>query len=140
MVRWWPSRSFDRNGLVKKSSGAAAATSSPNTFIRMVACGQTMAHLPQSMHTSGSQMGISLAIERFSYVAVPVGNVPSTGSALTGSRSPSPAMSVAVTRLTKSGASSGTVISIDRRLVTSAGTSTRCRLASACRWRRSCAR
>ena len=45
---------------------------------------------------------------RFSHRAVPVGNVPSTGSALTGSRSPSPASIRAVTRCTKSGASAGT--------------------------------
>ena len=45
---------------------------------------------------------------RFSYFVVPVGNVPSTGKALTGSRSPSPAISTAVTCLTKSGALSGT--------------------------------
>ena len=57
------------------------------------ACGQTIAHLPQSMQIVGSQIGISWAIARFSYFAVPVGNVPSTGSALTGSRSPSPAIS-----------------------------------------------
>ena len=75
--------------------------------MRIVACGQTIAHRPQSMQMSGSQIGISWAIERFSYLAVPVGNVPSTGSAETGSRSPSPAISSAVTRLTKSGASSG---------------------------------
>ena len=48
----------------------------------MVACGQTIAHLPQSMQMSGSQIGISSAMARFSYRAVPVGNVPSTGSAL----------------------------------------------------------
>ena len=38
---------------------------------------------------------------RFSNRAVSVGNVPSTGSALTGSRSPWPLMSIAVTRSTK---------------------------------------
>jgi hypothetical protein len=43
--------------------------------MRMVVCGQTMAHLPQSMQMSGSQMGISLAMARFSYLAVPVGKV-----------------------------------------------------------------
>ena len=131
MVRWWSARSFERNGFVRKPSGAAAATSPPKTFIRIVAWGQTMAHLPQSMHTSGSQIGISLAIERFSYFVVPVGKVPSTGSALTGRRSPSPLISIVVTRLTKSGASSGTVTAIDRALVAAAGTSTRWRLASA---------
>ena len=74
----------------------------------MAACGQTMAHLPQSMQIDGSQIGISWAMARFSYCVVPVGNVPSTGKALTGSRSPSPAIRTAVTFLTKSGASSGT--------------------------------
>ena len=44
---------------------------------------------------------------RFSYCVVPVGKVPSTGSALTGSWSPSPAIMIAVTRWTKSGAPSG---------------------------------
>ena len=78
------------------------------TFIRIVACGQTIAHLPQSMQIVGSQIGICWAIARFSYFVVPVGNVPSTGRALTGSRSPSPAISRAVTRATKSGTSSGT--------------------------------
>ena len=33
----------------------------------MAACGQTIAHLPQSMHRSGSQIGISAAMVRFSY-------------------------------------------------------------------------
>ena len=41
--------------------------------------------------------------------AVPVGQVPSTGKALTGSRSPLPAIITAVTRWTKSGASSATI-------------------------------
>jgi len=41
---------------------------------------------------------------RFSHLAVPVGQVPSTGNALTGRRSPFPAIITAVTRFTKSGA------------------------------------
>ena len=67
-----------------------------------------MAHLPQSMQIAWSQIGIIWAIARFSYFVVPVGNVPSTGSADTGSRSPSPAISRAVTSRMKSGAVSGT--------------------------------
>jgi hypothetical protein len=59
------------------------------------------------MQMLGSQTGISRASARFSQRAVPVGNVPSTGSALTGNRSPSPASSRPVIRLTKSGAASG---------------------------------
>ena len=35
-------------------------------FMRIVACGHTMAHLPQSMQMSGSQIRISLAIARSS--------------------------------------------------------------------------
>ena len=99
--------------------------------MRMVAWGQTMAHLPQSMQMSGSQIGISVAMARFSYFAVPVGNVPSTGSAETGSRSPSPAMRMEVTRFTKSGAESGTVWTIERVDVTVAGTCTLWRAARA---------
>ena len=43
------------------------------------------------MQIAGSQIGISAAMLRFSSLAVPVGNVPSTGIALTGSKSPRPA-------------------------------------------------
>ena len=46
---------------------------------------------------------------RFSYWVVPLGYVPSTGIALTGSSSPRPAIIVAVTVCTKSGAKSGTI-------------------------------
>ena len=99
--------------------------------MRMVACGHTMAHLPQSMQMSGSQIGISVAMARFSYLAVPVGKVPSTGRADTGRRSPSPAMSSDVTRFTKSGAESGTVWTMERVAVTAAGTCTWCRAARA---------
>ena len=76
--------------------------------MRMAACGQTMAHLPQSMQIDSSQMGICCAMARFSHCVVAVGKVPSTGMALTGSRSPWPAMMRAVTSFTKSGAASGT--------------------------------
>ena len=63
--------------------------------------------------------------------AVPVGQVPSTGNALTGSRSPLPAIITAVTCCTKSGACVGD----DRRprcasTVAVAGTGTSCRCAS----------
>ena len=44
---------------------------------------------------------------RFSHFAVPIGHVPSTGKALTGSRSPLPASITAVTFCTKSGACGG---------------------------------
>src|ERR1035437_1770094 len=77
--------------------------------MRMLACGQTMAHLPQSMQIDWSQTGMVWAMARFSYLVVPDGNVPSAGNALTGSRSPSPAIRTAVTFLTEAGALSGTV-------------------------------
>ena len=67
------------------------------------------------MQIAGSQIGIIWAIARFSYFVVPVGKVPSTGSALTGSRSPSPAISRDVIRATKSGTSSGTGGVVARR-------------------------
>ena len=65
-----------------------------NGFMRIAACGQTSAHRPHWMQMSGSQIGMSWAMLRFSIFAVPVGNVPSTGRALTGSRSPLPASSI----------------------------------------------
>ena len=92
--------------------GARRAPAARRPSCGSTACGQTIAHLPHWMQTCGIPDGICRAMARFSYLVVPVGNVPSAGSALTGSRSPSPAMSSAVTRLTNSGASSGT---IDRR-------------------------
>ncbi len=82
----------------RKPAGAPASPPGSNTFILMAACGQTSAQRAQSMQISGSQIGISAAIERFSQRAVPVGKVPSTGIALTGSRSPSPAIMRAVIR------------------------------------------
>jgi hypothetical protein len=94
--------------LCRKSAGAESIADVGTTFMRMVAWGQTMAHLPQSMQTSGSQIGMVNAMARFSYFVVPLGKVPSTGSALTGSRSPSPAIRREVTRATKSGTSTGT--------------------------------
>src|SRR3972149_2812236 len=67
------------------------------TFSRMTACGQTSTHLPHWMQMSGSHTGISSPMLRFSHCAVPVGYVPSTGIALTGSSSPNPAIIFAVT-------------------------------------------
>ena len=58
--------SLERNDFDRNVSGAPARASGSYTFMRMVACGQTMAHLPQSMQMSGSQIGISWAIARFS--------------------------------------------------------------------------
>ncbi len=105
-----PGTSRLRNDFVFSTSASAAANAPGSyTFMRMAACGQTIAHLPQSMHRSASQIGISVATVRFSTHAVPVGNVPSGGMALTGSRSPSPASMRAVTRCTNSVTSPVTV-------------------------------
>ena len=124
-----PDTSFDRKALDLKPSGAAASSVGSYTFIRIVVCGHTAAQRPQSMQMSGSKMGISCAIERFSYLAVPVGKTPSTGSADTGNRSPSPASSRDVTRFTNSGASSGTRCARRAVAVTVSGTAT-CRSAA----------
>ncbi len=82
------------------------------------------------MQIAGSQTGISAAMFRFSHWAVPVGQVPSTGNALTGSRSPLPASMTAVTRWTKSGAASATIGGIVRVADAAPGTFTSCRCAS----------
>src|SRR5436305_314060 len=88
----------------------------------MVACGQTKAHLLHWMHTFGSQTGTSSAMRRFSHFVVPSGQVPSTGKADTGSRSPLPAIITAVTRRTKSGAPAGTSACLRAVEVASPGT------------------
>ena len=103
-----PGRSRAFHSFERNPSGAPPSASGSNTFILMAACGQTSAHFAQSMQMDGSQIGISWAIERFSYWAVPVGNVPSAGRALTGRSSPTPAIIAPVTSLTKGGAVSGT--------------------------------
>ena len=74
----------------------------------MAAWGQIIAHLLHWMQMAASQTGISRAMLRFSHWVVPVGQVPSTGKAETGSRSPLPAIMTAATFLTNSGASSAT--------------------------------
>ena len=70
----------------------------------MTLCGQTNEQLPHWMQRSGSQTATSSEMLRFSYAVVPLGYVPSTGSALTGSSSPRPAIIAAVTVRTNSGA------------------------------------
>ena len=97
-----PGRCRSRQSFDGKPSGAPSSASGGNTFIRIAACGHTIAHLAQSMQMDGSQIGISSAIERFSQRAVPTGKVPSTGRALTGRVSPRPASIVAVIRATRS--------------------------------------
>ena len=89
--------------------------------MRIAACGQTSEHRPHWMQIFGSQIGISWAMLRFSYFVVAVGNVPSTGMALTGSWSPLPAMIMPGTRWTKSGASPRTAGSRVNLLVTWSG-------------------
>ena len=97
----------------------------------MAACGQTSAHWLHWMQILESQTGISSAMLRFSHFAVAIGQVPSIGNALTGSRSPLPARMTAVTFWTKSGAFSDTSGGRARREVAEAGTLISCRCASA---------
>src|SRR5512146_2016179 len=78
------------------------------TLWRMTACGQTKTHLPHWMHRSDSHTGISRAMLRFSHFVVPVGKVPSTGMAETGTESPSKAIIGPSTSRTNAGASAGT--------------------------------
>src|SRR5512138_2225326 len=103
-----PFTSGDLKSIVRKSFGAPFAASGAKYFGRMAACGQMSAHLLHWMQRLGSQVGISSAMERFSHFEVPVGQVPSSGNAETGRRSPLPASMSAVTRFTKSGAASET--------------------------------
>src|SRR5665647_3843001 len=107
MLSWWSARSRDLKGLLWNPSGAPCSCSLGKILIRSAVCGQVTAHLPQSVHRSGSQIGRSWAIARFSHWDVAVGHVPSAGMALTGSRSPSPRSRRAVTWRTNSGASLG---------------------------------
>jgi len=80
-------------GCDKNPSGASSRKSGENAFMRIAACGQPSVHLPQSMQLSDSQTGSWVARPGFSSAAVPVGKVPPGDIALTGSSSPSPAIS-----------------------------------------------
>ena len=82
------------------------------------------------MHRSGSQAATSSEMLRFSYAVVPLGYVPSAGSALTGRSSPRQAIIAAVTVRTNAGACAGTVGGSSRVAVTRPGSGTRCRPAS----------
>ena len=137
-LRAGPSRSV--HSRCRKLGGASSSALGSTTLSRIAAWGQTSAQRAQSMQISGSQIGISAAMPRFSHCAVPVGNVPSTGRALTGSRSPSPAIIVAVTRRTKSGACVGTRAAGVWSVVGSDGTvigASAARAASTAAWLRS---
>src|SRR5438552_3221355 len=126
-----PGNSFQRAGEVPKPSGGAESSVGSKTFARITACGHTSTHLLHWIHTDGSHSGISTAMLRFSQRVVPLGYVPSTGSALTGSKSPWPAIMGPVTLVTNSGAPSATVWRSSRVLVTMDGTTTSCRCARA---------
>src|SRR5512147_3348178 len=90
----------------------------------MAAWGQTSVHLLHWMQIFGSQTGTSAAMFRFSHRLVPVGHVPSTGKALTGRRSPLPAIITAETRFTNVGAASATMGGRLRVAVAAPGTGT----------------
>ena len=102
-----------------------------NTLVTMAVWGQIIEQRLHCTHRSGSQIGISKAMARFSKRLVPVGQVPSGGNALTGSWSPWPSRMRRVTRCTKSGASAGTVGRAVGGAVAVAGTATSCSSASA---------
>ena len=76
--------------------------------MRIVACGQPSEQSPHCVQIFGSQIGMSWAMLRFSYCVVAVGNVPSTGNALTGRSSPRLAIIMPSTSLTNAGAWAGT--------------------------------
>src|SRR5512141_1548947 len=124
-------KSIPRNVSARKPAGAPSRKAGSYTLARIAAWGQTRTHLLHWMQSDGSHTGISSAMFRFSYLLVPDGHVPSGGKAETGRASPCPAMMVAVTRRTKSGASSGTGKGITFADVTESGTSTRARFSSA---------
>ena len=87
-VNFRPLNSGTRESALLKVAGAPASAAGSYTFARMVACGQMATHFKHWMQIFSSQTGMSSARLRFSYCAVPVGNVPSSGNALTGSSSP----------------------------------------------------
>ncbi len=75
------------------SARAFSASAAVIAFIRMAACGHSIAHLPHWIHLSKSHVATISDIARFSYLAVPTGywpapNSPSTRNLDTGIASP----------------------------------------------------
>src|SRR5664279_223742 len=124
-----PSNSLPLYFMSLNVAGLFSSNLGSDTLARMAACGHTSVHLLHWMQRSVYHTGISIAMLRFSHCAVPVGNVPSTGKALTGSWSPRPAMISAVTSCTNFGASLATMGGILIVLDATAGTLTSIRLA-----------
>ena len=118
------------HGTALKVDGARAISSGEKTFMRIAACGHTSGQIAHCVQIASSQIGISWAMLRFSHCVVPVGKVPSTGIAETGSRSPLPSIIIAVTRWTNSGAARGTIGRRDRTESAWPGTFTSCIAAS----------
>ena len=84
-----PTFNAEAEGVKPEEIVRRAAMYAPGKkFFAPAPCGQISAHLLHWMHSPGSHTGIAAARLRFSQRAVPVGHVPSTGKALTGSRSP----------------------------------------------------
>ena len=104
MVKVWPAKAGSRAGAVRKPSGAAAKRSGAPTLARITAWGHTSTHLPHCTHRSVSHTGTASAMLRFSQRAVPTGQVPSQGRALTGRASPRRSSIGPITSRTKSGA------------------------------------
>ena len=73
--------SLRAHGTALNVAGARFISSGENTAMRIAACGQSSTQIAHWVQTSASQIGISSAMLRFSHCVVPVGNVPSTGSA-----------------------------------------------------------
>src|SRR5574340_54818 len=66
------SNSLQRGFADLNVSGLLFNNEESYTFARITACGHTSTHFPHCMHSSSSHTGISLAIFRFSHIAVPV--------------------------------------------------------------------
>ena len=119
-----PSKFFHLASAALKVSGASARSSGSYILARIAAWGQTREHLPHWMQSAGSHEGMSMAMLRFSYCVVALGNVPSSLMADTGRLSPSSIIMGPSMSLTNSGASSATGGSMSNVLVASAGTVT----------------
>ena len=109
------------------AAGASAMRSVGKTLARIAECGHTNTHLPHWVHSFSSHTGISSAMLRFSWRAVPVGQVPSTGSSDTGRASPLPLISGMVTRRVKASRPSATIgaAPVSAAAASVCGTSTR---------------
>ncbi len=130
MIARRPGSALSFQSLSLKVAGRSTSASSATTLRRMAAWGQTRAQRAQSMQMSGSQIGISAAMLRFSHLVVPVGKRAVDGQCADRQQIALAGHHPGRHALHEVGSFVGTTGGTSRVLVTSAGISSLCNAAT----------